>query len=1246
MAQFRFIILKYMRSNVVAAGVGVWWWIVASLFMLCSCGHTQPEGYSLKLDSLAEHAVAWQYRNIDTLHDYADRLLTLAKDDGDDAHQADALNLLAQYSFQQMDFDQATSLAEQVLQTTRNQVERLKADVTLMRVAQRTGDNRSFFVHRNNAEKRIHRIEEEKAILSAHQLKAYNRACGDFHIVSSTYFYYLDQPQRSVEEIRAAAPFCQLDADTASWLYYSYMRGSGGLSERTAHDDVVAYEFEHLFRCFTMAKTQGYLFFHANALQSLATMFSDSARVSVISDRYPDAVDYLQTLFGCDSTTVSPESTATQMAFDALGLFVAYDDLFQSACAMRTLGELCFADGRYEEALDCYAEALDCVNRHHLRYYAAQDEPMLLEPYSPRHDSLSVERQWLQDPRVKTVPEWIAGIRQQMSVTFAAMGDKPASDYNRNIYLDLLEETQRDLESEVRMEELKAESRELRTTLIMLVSLALALALLVWILMRAWRRQGRRQAHRLRQAVHKLLMQVRNQQTLMSEEEDELVEQQQATLMRIERSKRQNIEKHAKLQLVSSIVPFLDRIVHEVQRMQKTGTVQSSGLEYIDELVERINDYNALLTEWIQMERGQLSLQLSSFELAPLFISLAKARYAYDQKQLSLVVEPADFTVKADRALTLFMLNTLAENARKFTPAGGQVTISAVAGQNEDGSYVELSVQDTGNGIDQQTIDTILNNKVFSPTLHPNGSQPTGEGKGFGFGLMNCKGIIEKYRKTNPLFAVCRFGIESTVGQGSRFFFRLPRVVVMLAMIMLGCVLPGSISAGNYAESTAQVTATQLHAEALRHADSLYFCNIEGRYVAGLEHADSAITALNTLHSKSYPSDTISMTLQAEPFAASDMLLTAEYAWALSGHKIDFSLVLGLRNEIAVAALALHDWTLYRNNNSSYTRLYKWLHRDVTIETFSEQMQKSHTNQRVAMVLIVVVLLLACLALYFFYVRPLLAYRRSVTTLRRRRYDQMLQVQKARSAQQRDKLEMMADEHQRSLYEEERLHVQNMIMDNCLSTIKHETMYYPPRIKQLAARQQLDALAEVIGFYKEVYTILCAQAAEQASVINFHRQRLTAQGTLDHAQHHLRAKARKLHLNVELITDNQLGQQEFRADQQALDILVDALIDAQLSALQSSQTASNENVVTWTLACHADDAFAKFSFHIPTAQLTRAQLHDLFAPHPDGFPYLLAKQVIREHDTYLGHPGCRIQAEPASPGIIVWWTIPLIVSQE
>ncbi len=1147
------------------------------LVVLTACTSGYTDTMSATLDSIADHALAWQYRNIDTLLANAQQMHRMAKGCGDADREAEALNLLALHSLQQLEYDRAMELTAEARAMTSNQVERLVADITQMRVAQRVGDNRAFFVHRSDARKHIQRIAEETDVLTEHQQHVYNRARADYHIVSSTYFYYLDQLARSVEEIRAAEPYCQLNVDTTAWLYYAYMRGSGGLSERTDIDKVTAYEFEQLFKCFTLAKTQGYQFFYANALQSLSTMFVDSAKVDVIYDRFPDAADYLTTLFDGDDV-------AMQMAFDALGVFVSYDDRFQSACVLRTIGELCFAKGDYDYAIDCYQEGLDYV---------------------------------------ESVPEYVAGVSQLLSLAYSAVGNKEESDNYRNAYLDLLELTQRDMEPEVRVEELRAESRDLKYRLVALVLTAIVVALLVWVLFRVWRKQVRRQSRRLRQSAQTMLRRAQALQSTIEEEQEELVEQQQATLLRIERSKRQNIEKHAKLQLVNSMVPLLDRITHEVQRMQRKGSMDEESLNYIDQLVERINECNAILTDWIRMEQGQLSLQLNTFDIAPLFEALRKARHAYDQKQLTLHVEPTDLSVKADRALTLFMLNTLAENARKFTPVGGTVSVTATAGESSGSQYVELSVSDTGQGMDQSTVDTIMGQKVFSPNLSPDSEQPDGEGRGFGFGLMNCKGIIEKYRKTNQLFGVCTFGVESQVGQGSRFFFRLPRVLTAIVAALM--MLPARAQ-----------TEQQLRDASVRHAEALYYCNVSGRYAEGLIHADSAIAVLNQLHSKLYSNDTTSMTLAAKPYAVMSMVLTAEYEWAMKGCEMDYGLILGLRNEIAVAALVLHDWQLYKDNNAAYTRLYRWYHRDATIETFGVQMQRSHTNQRIAMVLIVLMAMTALLATYFFYYRPLLMFRKNVMALRRRHYDQMLQLEAKRSETQRLQLELLSDEHQRSLYEESRLHVQNQILDNCLSTIKHETMYYPSRIRRLVQRQQLEPMAETVSYYREVYSILCAQAAEQSAAVNFHRQRLTAQSLLEHAVRHVKARAQKQNADVTLTTSDMLQDAEFRGDGQALELLADALIDANLTA--ATPTAE------WTLSCGITDdrRFARFELHITSTAMDEASAIDLFAPHADGTLYLLAKQVVREHDTYLGHPGCRIDAEPQDGTLLIWWTLPLI----
>ena len=121
--------------------------------------------------------------------------------------------------------------------------------------------------------------------------------------------------------------------------------------------------------------------------------------------------------------------------------------------------------------------------------------------------------------------------------------------------------------------------------------------------------------------------------------------------------------------------------------------------------------------------------------------------------------------VKADRTLTLFMINTLVDNAAKFTPSGGSVAVEC----SEGDGYVEVSVTDSGVGISQSDIDRILNEKVYdASSIGQDNENLPAKSKGSGFGLMNCRGIIEKYKKTDAIFSVCSMNIEDLSRQESR----------------------------------------------------------------------------------------------------------------------------------------------------------------------------------------------------------------------------------------------------------------------------------------------------------------------------------------------------------------------------------------------------------------------------------------------------------------------------------------------
>ncbi len=161
----------------------------------------------------------------------------------------------------------------------------------------------------------------------------------------------------------------------------------------------------------------------------------------------------------------------------------------------------------------------------------------------------------------------------------------------------------------------------------------------------------------------------------LGDERNQLEKERYVYEQHIAGNKRQNLIKKACLAIVNGIDPYIDRIINEVHKLTEKGFINDDRIkaekyQYIDELVTTINEYNDILALWIKMKQGSLSLNIETFGLNELFDLIRKGSRAFEMKQQQLEVTPTDTYVKADKALTLFMINTLAENARKYTPKG------------------------------------------------------------------------------------------------------------------------------------------------------------------------------------------------------------------------------------------------------------------------------------------------------------------------------------------------------------------------------------------------------------------------------------------------------------------------------------------------------------------------------------------------------------------------------------------------
>ncbi|MEH2940941.1 sensor histidine kinase [Lawsonibacter sp. JLR.KK007] len=158
-----------------------------------------------------------------------------------------------------------------------------------------------------------------------------------------------------------------------------------------------------------------------------------------------------------------------------------------------------------------------------------------------------------------------------------------------------------------------------------------------------------------------------------------------------------------------------------------------------------------------RLETGAVTLEKKD---APLLDTLAQAMsgivYGAEQKGVSVEVQcPDDLRVSHDSKWTAEALFNLLDNAVKYTPAGGKISVSVEQWE----MYVKLDVADTGKGIPESRQAAIFRRFYREEEVH---DQP-----GVGIGLYLAREIISRqggYIK-----------VASEVGRGSTFSVFLPR---------------------------------------------------------------------------------------------------------------------------------------------------------------------------------------------------------------------------------------------------------------------------------------------------------------------------------------------------------------------------------------------------------------------------------------------------------------------------------------
>ena len=199
----------------------------------------------------------------------------------------------------------------------------------------------------------------------------------------------------------------------------------------------------------------------------------------------------------------------------------------------------------------------------------------------------------------------------------------------------------------------------------------------------------------------------------------------------------------------------------QVLRDEMVGSVNEKQAEYLDDIISSGSHLLSLINDVLDLskvEAGQVELEVHPFSLREALergVVMVRERATEDGVRVAFAADPEVDVVDGDERRIKQVIFNLLSNAVKFTPAGGEVDVSATRLNGE----VRVSVADTGPGIAPEDRDRIFEEFQQSET-------GVGQREGTGLGLALSKRFVELHGG--------RIWLESEVGQGSTFTFALP----------------------------------------------------------------------------------------------------------------------------------------------------------------------------------------------------------------------------------------------------------------------------------------------------------------------------------------------------------------------------------------------------------------------------------------------------------------------------------------
>ncbi len=195
-----------------------------------------------------------------------------------------------------------------------------------------------------------------------------------------------------------------------------------------------------------------------------------------------------------------------------------------------------------------------------------------------------------------------------------------------------------------------------------------------------------------------------------------------------------------------------DGAIHNEQKAQKFLDIIAKHTQRLEELVGDLLSLSAIESKEVKLDfaKVQIAAVLESV------VNLAKERWDTSQYKIILDVSQNFPAVSLDRSRMEQAFLNLLDNAIKFTPAGGVITISAY----QENGFSRIDFKDTGIGIEPEHIP-----RIFERFYRVDKGRSRELG-GTGLGLSIVKHIVQAHQG--------KVLVQSEVGKGSVFSIFLP----------------------------------------------------------------------------------------------------------------------------------------------------------------------------------------------------------------------------------------------------------------------------------------------------------------------------------------------------------------------------------------------------------------------------------------------------------------------------------------